>query len=253
METILLFLRITLLQSVRYVVIAGGAYLIISKWFPSFFRPLRIQPKKITAEQAGREFRQSLISAVLFGVIFSFVANPWVQGFTKIYTHADQHSRAWLYLSVPALILVNDTYFYWMHRMIHHPKLFNIVHRTHHLSTNPSPLASFSFHPTEVVLEGLWIIPVVFLIPLYQPVLIVYSFVSFLNNVRGHLGVEVIPLHMRRRIFPLNWINSPTHHSHHHQYFGVNYGLYFMFWDRLCKTEKNYDLFETAGSSGILN
>ena len=38
--------------------------------------------------------------------------------------------------------------------MMHHPKLFWVFHRTHHLSTNPTPRAAFAFNPAEAVVQA---------------------------------------------------------------------------------------------------
>jgi sterol desaturase/sphingolipid hydroxylase (fatty acid hydroxylase superfamily) len=38
------------------------------------------------------------------------------------------------------------------------------------------------------------------------------------------------------------WINTSVNHNQHHQYFKGNYGLYFLFWDRMMGTiRKDYD------------
>ena len=52
------------------------------------------------------------------------------------------------------MILLHDTYFYWAHRAMHHPKIYRHVHLVHHLSQNPSPWAAFAFHPFEAVIEA---------------------------------------------------------------------------------------------------
>jgi sterol desaturase/sphingolipid hydroxylase (fatty acid hydroxylase superfamily) len=130
------------------------------------------------------------------------------------------------------LIVVNDFYFYWMHRTLHHKYFYRRFHLTHHLSTNPTPLASFSFHPVETILEVIWIFPLVMIVPIEKHLLIAYATVSFLNNVKGHLSLDFFPKHTNR------WINSSRHHSLHHKNFNSNFGLYFLFWDKLLKTEK---------------
>jgi sterol desaturase/sphingolipid hydroxylase (fatty acid hydroxylase superfamily) len=119
-----------------------------------------------------------------------------------------------------------------MHRTLHHKYFYKKFHQTHHLSTNPTPLASFCFHPVEAILEMVWIFPVVFLIPVNKYLLISYATISFFNNIKGHLGIDIIPSHTN------TFINSSKHHSFHHKYFTSNFGLYFLFWDKVFKTEK---------------
>jgi Delta7-sterol 5-desaturase len=237
MNTLLLVGEIVLVQFLRYGFIAGGAYFIINKWAYSFFKKFRIQESDFAQEQIFHEIKNSMVSALIFGFIFSIIVHPAFIPFTKIYFNSEGTSTWMMLLSLFALVIINDTYFYWMHRALHHPSLFRFAHHTHHVSTNPSPLASYSFHPIETVLEAIWIFPVLFVLPVHINVLIGYSILSFLNNVRGHLSVELISPNLRG-YFPFNIVNTPTHHSHHHKYFNSNYGLYFLFWDRMCGTER---------------
>ena len=62
--------------------------------------------------------------------------------------------------------------------------------------------------------------------------LIAYATVSFFNNVKGHLGIDLNPF--RSSFF----INTSKHHSLHHKYYNSNFGLYFLLWDKVFKTEK---------------
>jgi sterol desaturase/sphingolipid hydroxylase (fatty acid hydroxylase superfamily) len=122
-----------------------------------------------------------------------------------------------------------------MHRMIHMPGVYERVHRVHHLSTNPSPLASFAFHPLEAILEALGFLLVVALLPMSFPSFLTFSFLAFLFNVLGHLGHEFVPARLLAG-HPLRWMNSATSHNTHHRKFKVNYGLYTLVWDRLFGT-----------------
>ena len=143
------------------------------------------------------------------------------------------------------MLAIHDTYFYWMHRAIHHPKLFKYIHLVHHKSNNPTPLASYSFHVSESILEGL-IAPILLLaLPLHPLSLLIFSSVAFLFNVYGHLGYEIMPRWFRKS-FLFEIFNTSTHHNLHHSKFKGNYGLYFRIWDRIMKTEhpdyvKEYD------------
>ena len=124
-----------------------------------------------------------------------------------------------------------------MHRLVHLPKFFNHVHQVHHLSTNPSPLAAQAFHPLEAILEMIWIVPIVFLIPLHQKVLLFFSLFSLVYNVYGHLSIEILPASIQQSFWG-RWLNTSTRHNQHHQFYRGNYGLYFLFWDKLMQTER---------------
>ena len=34
-------------------------------------------------------------------------------------------------------MVLYDTWFYWLHRLIHHKRLYKRIHRWHHLTTTP--------------------------------------------------------------------------------------------------------------------
>lgn len=230
-----LFMIVLTAQSLRYFFFTASAYFLTPFLLRKNIVKKLIQDRQIPVGQISREIFYSLLSVLIISCVIWFMVSENFIQHTKIYFSVSEHS--WLYLAaqIPILILVNDTYFYWMHRAVHHPKLFSWVHKVHHLSTRPTPFTSFAFHPTEAFLEAIWIIPTVMLIPIQRDLLIVYSFLSLLNSLRGHLNFELTP----SALLPnskLSWLNTGTHHSDHHKHFKGNYGLYFLFWDRWCGT-----------------
>jgi sterol desaturase/sphingolipid hydroxylase (fatty acid hydroxylase superfamily) len=86
-------------------------------------------------------------------VPYFLVFNPAVRPYTQLYSQISE--RGWLYYFAlfPVLFFIHDTYFYWIHRLMHHPVLFRWFHLVHHRSTNPSPWAAYAFHPLEAFLE----------------------------------------------------------------------------------------------------
>ena len=227
----------TSVQAFRYTLLAGGACFILSRVSETWLIKHRIQAVPILAKDRIREVKHSLVTIMMYGLLFGAIFNPTIRPLTQIYLHASERGWAWYFLSFPVLALLHDSYFYWMHRLIHLPKFFKNVHRVHHLSTNPSPLAAQSFHPIEAFLEIVWIIPVILVIPIHLKLLIAFSVFSMSYNVYGHLGVEIFPDQWRDAPL-LKWFNTATHHNGHHKHYVGNFGLYFLFWDRLMKTER---------------
>ncbi len=231
------FLALAIVQAFRYLLIPGGAYLAIWKWKRSWAEKNAIQAARFTAADVRRELFYSMGTVIIFGAVLATVFNPEIRPHTSLYENISDRGYAWMVLTVALLVAVNDTYFYWMHRVVHHPKLFALIHRVHHLSKNPSPMAAYAFHPIESFLEIIWIIPVIFLFPMHRSALIAFSFVSLIYNSIGHLGVEIYPKSWSTNPV-LRWLNTSSHHNRHHREFRGNYGLYFLFWDRLMGTEK---------------
>jgi sterol desaturase/sphingolipid hydroxylase (fatty acid hydroxylase superfamily) len=159
----------------------------------------------------------------------------------------------WFWLAFPAMFVVHDTYFYWMHRLIHHPRLFKSFHIIHHKSTNPSPWAAFSFQPLEAFFEAGIFVLLIVMMPLHLIHLFVFFLVMMVYNVYGHLGWELYPKGFSKH--PIGkWINTSVNHNQHHQYFKGNYGLYFLFWDRMMGTlREDYDqYFEKVKSRDVV-
>ena len=121
--------------------------------------------------------------------------------------------------------------------MMHHPRLFKVMHLVHHKSTNPSPWAAFSFHPLEAVVEGGIFFVLLMLMPLHAVHVAVFFAGQMLFNVYGHLGWELYSEGFRKSRVG-KWFNTSLAHNGHHQFFTGNYGLYFSWWDKWCGTER---------------
>jgi sterol desaturase/sphingolipid hydroxylase (fatty acid hydroxylase superfamily) len=229
---------IALTVTLRYLVIAGIAWLV-------YYLLLRrkIAFKKIQQRfPLGKDYRREVGYSVL--TVFIFAAVPWLLlsdafvGYTWYYKDIHEHSTLYFWLAFPLMFILHDAYFYWMHRALHHPKLFKIFHLVHHKSTNPSPWAALAFHPLEAITEAGIFVVFVFVMPIHLTHLVVFFVVMMLYNVYGHLGWELYPKGFSRHWLG-KWINTSVNHNQHHQYFVGNYGLYFLLWDRLLGTLRN--------------
>ena len=214
----------------RYLFFAGTAFSIFYIFKKRKFIKRKIQEKTPAGKQMWYEVRHSIYTAFIFALVGLGIFYLKEIGVAKIYSGIGEHGYIWPFVSFAILLIVNDTWFYWAHRLIHKPKLFRIIHKVHHQSHNPTPWASFSFHPTEAVMEIAFLPVVVCLMPVHTGVLIGFSIFSLAFNVLGHLGYEILPKGFTRHPF-FRWFNTPTHHNLHHQKSNCNYGLYFNFWD----------------------
>ncbi len=219
----------------RYIVISGGLYLMIWKWLRNQLASRRIQPDTTRPIRIGLEIFWSLVSFVVLGIFATCLHYLFKTGHTRLLT--DWSALSWIYhtFSFFLLFVIHDAYFYWMHRALHAPFFFKKIHKIHHYSTNPTPFASFSFHPIEAMTEMLFLFPIVVLIPVHIEILILFLVLSHFFNVIGHLGYELFPKTTWDAWWG-SWITTSTHHNLHHQHFNGNYGLYLKTWDSLCGT-----------------
>lgn len=238
----------------RYSIFAGLAFSIFYLiWKKPLYR-YRIQSRFPKAYKIRHEILHSLSTAAVFAGLGVGIYFLHKAGFSRIYLDIDQYGWWYLAGSFIALTFIHDTYFYWMHRLMHHPRLFGLLHRAHHVSNNPTPWAALSFHPLEAVVE-IGIVPLAVLImPLHPLVLMVFTTWSLAFNIMGHLGYELFPRGFVRH--PIGkWFNTSTHHNMHHSRSGCNYGLYYNFWDRLMGTnapdyEQTFESVSTRAREG---
>ena len=234
-----LFWIVLAMTAIRYLVFAGPAFLIFYKWLPEKFSALRIQSNFPKSKDFWREVRWSLLTFVMFGFSAIITFSPYVLPYTQWY-RGNEYGVAYTVLSVFMALAIHDFYFYLTHRLMHHPRIFKWMHKTHHLSTNPSPWAAFAFHPTEAFVEA-GIVPVLlFVMPMNELALLLFLLMMTLFNVIGHLGYEVFPRWLTSS-FLGKWLNTSTNHNMHHKYFTGNYGLYTRVWDEVFgTTNPNY-------------
>ncbi len=219
----------------RYAMMAGLAFLLFYILFKKPLANFKIQSKFPKAARIWHELEHSAYTAFIFALIGVGIHFLREAGFTQIYS--DIHEFGWIYLvgSFFFLTFLHDTYFYWTHRLMHHPKVFSLLHKVHHVSNNPTPFASLSFHPLEAIVE-IGIVPVaVLFVPFHPLVLFLFATWSMFFNVMGHLGYELFPKGFLQHPI-LKWINTSTHHNMHHSRSNCNYGLYYNFWDTVMGT-----------------
>ncbi len=232
------FLIVAILVSVvqfgRYLIMAGLAYYYFWVRNRAVNEPLKLQKQPYKQAQLLREIGNSFSFSVISGFAFALPFWEPIAKYSKLYTDPAEHSLVWLVLSVPVLIVLQDTYFYWMHRALHSPALFRF-HKVHHESRDPSPFTAYSFHWTESLFEIAWFVPLTFIVPLHQGALFIFGTIALLLNINGHLGIEIYPESWKTHPV-MQWMNSSTAHNNHHKYFKGNYGFFFNFWDRVMKT-----------------
>lgn len=246
-------LFVFIISLLRYIVIAGLAFLFFYIIFKNKSLFAKIQKRWPSRADYYREIFYSIITFIIFAATPLVLNNHFIKPYTTIYRDIDQHSMLYFWLVFPVMLFVHDTYFYWAHRIMHHPKLFSFFHVVHHKSTNPSPWASFAFQPTEAFIESAIIYIFAFVFPVHLIHLLGFLIFMTLYNVYGHLGFEIFPKGFNRH-WLFKWFNTSVNHNMHHQYFKGNYSLYFTMWDRLMGTlHQDYDnRFEQVNSETIL-
>ncbi|HXB10697.1 MAG TPA: sterol desaturase family protein, partial [Bacteroidia bacterium] len=235
------FSYLYLILALRYFVIAGIFFLVFYIIKPKRYLKLRIQHVFPKNKDYYREIGYSLLTFIFFAVYVIILFRTPVKGYTLLYNNISNYGWAYFFLSVFLALVIHDAYFYWTHRLMHHPKLFKAFHLVHHKSTNPSPWAAFAFHPLEAMVEA-GILPVlVFIMPMNRYSVLAFFLISTIINVYGHLGYEIYPAWLIKSKLG-KWLNTSVSHNIHHKYFNGNYSFYTIIWDVLMGTmHPDYD------------
>jgi lathosterol oxidase len=220
----------------RYLLIAGIFYAVFYLWFPQQWAQRKINSRHYKKGQFKKEVFWSAVTALIFAVAGSVTLLLWQKGYTKVYLDAGDYPTWWLPASLIISMLLHETYYYWLHRWMHHPKVFSFVHKVHHDSNITSPWTAFSFHPSEGFLQAVFLPMLLIVMPMHLYVILLQLTIMTFSSVVNHLDIEIYPKKFSSQI-PGKWLIGATHHSLHHKQFRYNYGLYFTFWDRWKKTE----------------
>lgn len=213
-----------------------GAYLLFWRAWRQRLRHWKIQLRtRVDRAQLRREWKNALLTLGVGAGMSCAVLYLSSLGYTKIYRDPGAHPVATALGGFVALLLLDDAWFYWMHRLLHHPVWYRYVHAEHHKSLDVNPYSSLSFHFVEPFLLSAWIFPVAFIFPIYAPTLLLVQLWGLLDNIKSHLGYELYPAGFNSGW--LRFLTSSTHHNMHHQRFRGNYGVHFRLWDRLLGTE----------------
>jgi sterol desaturase/sphingolipid hydroxylase (fatty acid hydroxylase superfamily) len=234
-------LGISIETGMRYAFVAGLAWLLGYWLLRKRWAHRKIVPRYPSASDVRREIGYSAMTLLVFGAVGAATVLATMAGATQMYWRIGEYGWGWFVASILIAVVVHDAYFYWTHRLMHHPRLFRWMHREHHLSTNPTPWAAYAFGPLEALVQA-GIFPLLaMLMPIHPLAFFAFMLWQITFNVIGHTGYEIYPRWLMK-----SWLgkllNTPTNHAMHHESFRGNYGLYFNIWDRWMGT--NHERYE---------
>jgi len=226
----------------RYFLLVGSIYIL---FYSVLGKKFNIETSKAISSPFNKSIRQDVELSLVSGLIFAFCAgvimSSYDLGITLFYRDPLQYGLWYLIGSFWIVLVLQDTYFYFIHRLFHRPKLFKWFPRGHHRSVEPTPWTSFAFDPPEAVIQALFLVVIVFIIPLHYITFIAILMTMTLWSIVNHLGFQLFadsPGHN----FLSRWLIGAKHHLIHHKQYNIHYGLYFTFWDKLLGTQDiNYD------------
>lgn len=132
--------------------------------------------------------------------------------------------------------VIEDTWHYFLHRLLHHKKIYKYIHKIHHEFQAPFGMEAEYAHPLETLILGTGFFIGIILLCDHVVLLWAWVTIRLLETIDVHSGYD-IPLN------PLNLIPfyaGSRHHDFHHMNFIGNYASTFTWWDRIFGTDSQF-------------
>jgi len=137
-------------------------------------------------------------------------------------------------------LLVNETLFYWSHRVLHHKKLFRLIHRKHHEWRHVRGVSAEHAHVFETLCNfvAMWAAPV--LLGSHFLIIEVWVFIRIIETVHAHSG------------FRVDMVSSRHSFHHLHPTKGC-LGSFWGPWDQIMGTDAAWKEWKKEQQAELLN
>ncbi|KAL1857516.1 hypothetical protein VTK73DRAFT_8044 [Phialemonium thermophilum] len=141
-------------------------------------------------------------------------------------------------MQIAIFFVMEDTWHYWFHRILHYGPLYRSIHKLHHTYSAPFGLAAEYASPIEVMLLGMGIVGspvlwVTFTGDLHLITMYLWIILRLFQAIDAHSGYD-FPWSLRH--FLPFWAGADHHDLHHERFIG-NYASSFRWWDFCLDTE----------------
>lgn len=193
-----------------------------------------LEQKKIQSKINTFKLLLERTPLILFNVSILIVLN--VIGIKFFHTIFLTEFNSYLYLGYEVLfvLIIDDFFFYVLHRMMHESTyIYKKIHKIHHRANTPMPFEYIYVHPLEWMsgmigpFLGMYMLGGISFFAYC-----VYLIVRNMHEIHIHSGIKTSKY---LKYIPLYGINE--HHDIHHSKRMGNYASTFTFWDILLKTK----------------
>jgi len=183
------------------------------------------------------DIKLSVLSCALFAFGAACFMVCYRQGYTQVYTQWTVPDLGYISLSYITVLILQDTYFYFAHRLSHQRFFYKWSHQGHHRSRPPTPWTFFALEPLEAFGQAAFLFCITLVLPLHIGVLIAILLTMSTWGMGNHLGFQIVPDSFISRHLG-QWFIGSAHHLVHHRKITCHYGLYFTFWDQVLGTQE---------------
>lgn len=197
------------------------------------------QDKKPTEEMRWNAFIKILWGDIWPQLPMMFLTYPTL---TWLGSRMEPPYPSWLEMGmyIGLFFLAEDTWFYWIHRLLHWGPFYKYIHKIHHEHTFPFGMVAEYAHPIEVLILGFGTFMGPFIFKVHLLTVWVWLFFRLWQEIDCHSGFD----------FPWSgnrWIpgfGGADFHDFHHMNFVGNYASTFRWWDWMMGTDGKYHQFK---------
>lgn len=218
----------------------------------SILMPLRRQEEKWDLFWDVAGWLAAVVFAFTTTQLFTQPLNQWLRGLAWV-----QEYHRWLqglpaWLAVLLILLLVDFFYYWGHRLVHHPRLWN-HHAWHHSPTYLTWLTgSRTTLVNHLVIIGMPVVAALLLCPMPRAgpwAVFVMAFLRLVDHVH-HTNLYVPWARQLEWVFITPRLHY-VHHSNDPRFSHSNFGLTFTFCDRLFGTYRDPDSMQADFPLGL--
>ncbi|XP_065191712.1 lathosterol oxidase-like [Sycon ciliatum] len=217
-QLLTLFTLTLLFAFVMYFSVAAVCYVLLYNRCSSL-HPL-FKPRQIVSE-----IRRTLSTMpfIVFATSILFLVE--VRGYSRL--HDGHFWRLWTLVEAATYVFFTDMAIYFLHRLLHTPRLYAHFHKPHHVWKVPTPFSGQATTAIDSVLLSSPYHIFVFLVPLNKILyLIMFSMIN-VWTIAIHSGGYNVPQYLHHHVM------DSQHHDIHHRLTNYNYGQYFTLWDHI--------------------
>lgn len=146
--------------------LVGGVVYWLGSAFFSFVdltgKPAWVLRYKIQDNKQVPVDRKKFLKAVLVVLFNQIITVPFVYLFYHLYKYRgcsfarELPSFHWVLFEIGMYSLVEEFFFYYSHRLFHHPRIYKYIHKIHHEWVSPVSIAAVYCHPVEHLVSNVF-------------------------------------------------------------------------------------------------